>query len=79
MSKPPRIADVKWITLGQVVDYLQRVKGITRSRQTIYNWAEDGIKRNIGRTIKLRTTMRAGKWYTTRRWVNDFLDATSRA
>lgn len=75
---PPKLSDVKWITLSQVVPYLERTKGITRSRQTVYNWAEHGVKRGIGRTVKLRTRLRAATIYTTRIWVQEFLDATSR-
>ena len=75
---PPKLNDVKWVTLGQAIPYLERVKGITKTRQTIYNWAERGLSRQFGHTIKLKTRLRAGTLYTTRVWVTEFLDATSR-
>ncbi len=75
----PNLKDVKWVTLGEVPDYLTRTMGITRSRQTVYNWAKDGVIKGIGRRVKLRTVVRANKVYTTRKWVRDFIDATSRS
>ena len=78
MTTPPRLSDVQWITLGMVVDYLQKTMGITRTRQTIYNWAIKGVYRGLGKRITLRTKMRANRIYTTRAWVKDFVEETSR-
>lgn len=75
---PPSLKDVQWITLGEVPAYLLKVHNITRQRQTVYNWAEKGLHKALGRTVKLKTQMRAGMIYTTRAWVRRFLDDTSR-
>lgn len=77
-ATPPRLSDVQWITLGEVPAYLKNAHDISRTRQTVYNWAENGISRGHGARIKLKTKMRAGMIYTTRIWVKRFLDDTSR-
>lgn len=62
--------------MGEVVPYL-RVLGICRTRQTIYNWANHGVERGLGRTVKLRTINRIGILCTTREWLQDFIAEVS--
>jgi hypothetical protein len=67
----------EWITLGEVVPFLSRVLGIERTRQTVHNWAVNGVKRGVHDKIYLRSKRRAGIRYTQRQWVREFVDEIS--
>lgn len=76
---PPNLRDVEWIRLGTVPKYLWAVYGIRKTRQTVYNWAEKGVTKRLGRIVRLRAEKRGATWYTKRRWVRAFVEATSAA
>lgn len=69
--------DTIYITLGEVVPYLNHTHGISRTRQTVHNWATTGVERGLGRIVKLKTVKRVGIRYTTKEWVREFLDEVS--
>lgn len=55
------------IKVKDVPDYL-KTKGIVRTRATVYNWIETGVKGH-----KLRVYTRGGQLFTMRRWVDEFV------
>jgi len=56
------------IPLGEVPEILERHFGEKRSRMTIYYWAREGRG-----GIKLKTTKRVGKLYTTFNDLKEFV------
>lgn len=71
------VSPQQYITLGEVVPYLSRVMGIDRTRQTVHNWATRGVERGLNNNVRLVTIKRAGRMYTTRAWVREFVDEIS--
>ncbi len=67
----PKNADL--IRLADVQAMIMELTGQTRSRATIYNWATKGRRGGDEQRIKLKTTRRLGVYYTTRKWVLEFI------
>lgn len=61
------------ITIADVVDYIKARWGVTRSRQTIYNWIKKGAKDAGGQTVKLESTTVAGQAFTTHSAIEAFV------
>lgn len=79
MSEPtPPLSDVEWVAISEVPVYLNKVMGITRTRQTVLNWVTKGVRRGLGAPVKLRSRWRMNHWYTTRVWLRQFIEATER-
>lgn len=58
--------------LAEVPAYVEGKTGVKRSRQTVYNWALNGVK-VTDQVVKLQTETRAGQLFTTAEWVDAFL------
>lgn len=69
--------DLQYISLGEVPAYMERVLGIKRTRQTVYNWAKTGVQRGLGQVVRMKAIKQAGRLMTTRQWVNDFVEEVS--
>ena len=66
-----------YISIQEVVPYMAKTMDIQRTRQTIYNWATNGVERGLGHVVYLRTIKQAGRLVTTREWVREFVDEVS--
>lgn len=71
MAGKPKNKDL--IKLDDVTRVIFELIGVKRTRSTVYNWAKNGRASYAGVIIKLRTTMRLRRLYTTRQWVLDFI------
>ena len=63
--------------IAEVPAYVLKQTGVSRSRQTAYNWTTKGVK-VAGQTIKLQTETNAGQLFTKTEWVDAFLAQISR-
>ncbi len=70
---PGKPKNVDLIKLDDVPTLLTELLGVTRNRSTIYNWVRHGRSDYHGRNVKLKTTVRLRKHYTTKQWVLDFI------
>lgn len=68
MAGPP-----KRLKINEVPSYVDRKHGEEITRQTAYNWIRNGV-----RGVRLQAIRKAGKLYTTERWVDDFMDNLGR-
>lgn len=76
------------IPLSKVPQVVEEMYGRKISRQTVYQWIRDGrrYKRVSRRALQvdkmtndkaaLKTDVVMGRYYTTRRWIKDFAEAT---
>lgn len=60
------------MTLAAARKYVEAQTGVKRSRQTMYNWAANGVSVG-GEKVKLQTEMKAGQVFTRAEWVDAFL------
>lgn len=82
------LKDDEPVSLGDVPAILDHHFNIQVSRQTVYKWASHGLKLHTGsyRTlqveptddgkVKLKHQTRLGRYYTTLRWIRDFVENT---
>jgi len=66
------------IKLADVPALLLELAGVTRTKATVYLWANKGRPSYAGKRIKLQTTRKIGTLYTTREWVENFLRGLNR-
>ncbi len=71
MPGKPKNADL--ITLDDIPKLIQELTGVTICRATVYNWVKSGRNDYVGGKIKLKTTRRLGRHYSTKQWVLDFI------
>lgn len=72
MRGKPRNEDL--IKLNDVSKLLIELTGVTRCRATVYAWVIKGRINYAGQIIKLKTSKRLGSYYTTRAWVQKFIE-----
>jgi hypothetical protein len=65
----------KLIKIVDVPAILIELTGVTRGKQTIYNWIRIGCRTNDARIIKLKSKKRMGQIFTTRSAVENFIKA----
>lgn len=65
--------DKKLIPLSAVPALLAELTGVTRTRNTIYNWTKKGCRTMDGRIVKLKITMRMNQTFTTKANVLEFI------
>ena len=65
--------DKRLMPLSAVPSLLAELTGVTRTRNTIYNWAKKGCRTMDGRLVKLKTTTRMNQVFTTKQNVIDFI------
>ena len=65
---------MQWLTVNEIVDYIYRLTGLVRTRQTIYKWAKVGKKTSTNQAVKLRIITRLGRFYSTETWVREFIE-----
>lgn len=58
--------------LADVPAYVKEKTGVDRSRQTVYNWAKEGVT-VAGQKFKLETETKLGQLFTRSEWVDAFL------
>lgn len=63
------------IPVARLPRFLEERDGLKRTKVTIYNWINDGIKQRDGEPYRLRTIMRNGRMHTTEDWLQEFLYA----
>lgn len=61
------------IKLDDVCKLLLELTGVTRCRATVYSWVTKGRENYVGQIIKLKTTRRLRRFYTTKEWVKNFI------
>lgn len=59
-----------YIRIADAVDIIRNEEDMNVARSTVYGWLKEGRGGAV-----LRTTKRAGKLYTRRQWVEEFLHA----
>lgn len=62
------------IQIRDVPELIEKLTGIKRSRPTIYQWIKVGRVIYGGEIIKLKTVKRLGFLFTTRKYVEEFLE-----
>ncbi len=67
----PKNSDL--IKLDDIPPIIYELTGVNRCRATIYNWAKKGRHAYDGTMLKLTTSKRLGRLYTTRAWVEIFI------
>lgn len=72
----PRNEDL--IRLCDVPKLLTELAGVTRTRATVYLWSSKGIPGYDGTKVRLKTTRRLRRLYTTKEWVENFLRELNR-
>ena len=65
------MAPPKRMKMSDVPGYVHQQYSIEVTRQTVYNWAKTGI-----RGVQLKTVRKAGKLFTTKGWVDAFVQST---
>lgn len=63
-----------YLTLNDARLYFKKLTGILFSRGSIYNWTRVGRKSYSGLKIKLGTRKIIGTLYTSKFWIQRFLD-----
>ena len=67
MDNPPSVPPTP-LTFRKAAQYIGTKFGVTVSRQTVWNWAKTGINQKKLRSIKI-----GSRYFTTARWVSEFL------
>lgn len=68
----------KLIKLADVPERVRIYSGITRNRQTAYNWITKGVKQKSGQKLVLKTVTKAGQLFTTETYLKEFLATLDR-
>lgn len=71
MPGKPRNIDL--MKLDDIPKLILELAGVTVCRATVYNWAKNGRQNYVGEKIKLKTTRRLRRYYSTKQWVLDFI------
>lgn len=61
------------IRMRDVPNIVHKITDQTRSKETIYLWAKKGITGHTGEIVKLETTKRMGRMFTTIPWIEEFI------
>ena len=65
-----------WLTLGKAAEYFKTKYCIVIKPGTVRNWINGGRKSiKSGFRVKLKGQKKYNKWYTTEKWVEDFVKA----
>lgn len=72
--KPPPPAPLKKLTMTLAARYIRTQHCIDITRQTLYNWANKGVKGEFLRVLKIGPRT----FFTTKEWVDAFIASTSR-
>ena len=62
------------MTVTEVRKYLEIHEGVTRAKQTVHNWMKEGLVGLDGEAVTLQHEVKAKVYYTTRTWLEEFLD-----
>ncbi len=62
------------IQIKNVPELVEKLTGIKRSRTTVYQWIKVGRVIYGGDIIKLKTIKRLGFLFTTRKYIEEFLE-----
>ena len=73
---PKPISEPGLLSPQGAVDYIRQHYGIRVVRQTIQNWAKDGLLGKNGR-VYLRREKRVNRYFTRPEWVREFIERTS--
>jgi hypothetical protein len=68
-SEPHQDSDL--VSLNVARDWLPRTRGRKISLDTLYRWCQKGLKNGV----RLEAVKIGSRWYTTRKWVQDFVKA----
>lgn len=71
MAQKPRKEEL--IRIADIPELLLKLTGVTRTRQTVYEWIHHGRRTYDGRLIVLKTTKRLGRLFTTKQWLEKFV------
>lgn len=63
----------KLIPLSAVPALLTELTGVTRTRNTIYNWTKKGCRTIDARTVMLKTMVKMNQTFTTKENVIKFI------
>ena len=69
---------VKYIWVHKAVDYLKEVYEIDVTQAAITGWIRNGMySANSGKKRKLKGVKRFNRWYTTKEWLDKFIEEAS--
>lgn len=68
------IAGKDLIKIPEIPKKLIELTGTTRKLPTIYLWIRKGRQTYDGKHIKLKITKRLGTFYTTEKWLKEFVE-----
>lgn len=71
----PKPKNEDLISVNRVPALVLELTGITRETAVVYTWINKGRIGQHGENVKLKATKRLGNWYTTKQWLNEFLEA----
>ena len=61
------------VRISDVPGIISELTGVTRCKETIYLWIKNGVKAYTGEPLRLKTTKRMGRLFTTRVWIEEFV------
>lgn len=61
------------LTIPKAVEYIKVTYGVSRSRQTIYNWIKKGAVDAGGEMVKLESELLANQIHTAQEWLDTFI------
>ena len=71
MSKP---RDEEYIQLSKLAPVVYEMTGVSRTVHTLKKWTSQGKLGQHGTKVKLKAAKRLGAWYSTRKWLQEFID-----
>lgn len=72
MPGKPKNSDL--IRVEDVPALVTELTGVVRGKPVVYHWIKRGRISRTGQLIKLKATKRMGNLFTTRKWLQEFID-----
>ncbi len=70
----PKPKDEEYIRLATIAPMVYELTGVSRSPDTVKKWVLAGRISKHGVRIKLKHSKRLGLYYSTRKWLQEFID-----
>jgi hypothetical protein len=71
-----RIKTNDYITMQVASDYIYELTKVRRKANTLMMWSLKGLLSKHGKRLRLHTTIRLNRKFTTKEWVDDFMRET---
>ncbi len=69
----PRPKDEEYVSLNKAAGMVYEISGVHRTRSSLAKWGRYGRRSAVGKFIKLKTSKRLGRMYTTRKWLEEYI------